>query len=510
MKHTALLLALVCTFPPMLRATVQPASPFGDHMVLQRQVLVPVWGTAQAGERVTVRFGAQRKSVRAGSDGKWRVALDRLPASATPATFIITGSATQHRIEFTDVLVGEVWLASGQSNMVFTISRSRYDWAGVLNEEQEIAAADYPQIRMFTGDPVRAAQPQARVPGQWLVTSPASVAGFSAVGYFFAQELQQRIKVPIGIIVLAYGASTAEAWIGRGTMAADPKLTPLLDRFDEQVRNYTPASEDQIQRWQEASDKARVAGERPPNRPHPDPVQDQHNATVLFNGMINPVVPYAIRGVIWYQGESIVGGASGRALYPHVQGTLVRDWRRLWNNEKLYFYICQLAGQDASSNSPDVREAQATILDLPHTGMVVTIDIGEAHDVHPHNKKDVGDRLARIALANVYGADVEFSGPRYESMTVEGFAVRLKFSHTRGGLIAKGGGPLRGFEIAGAEGKYVPAEARIDGDTVVVSSSEVRAPAAARYAWQNFPDGCNLFNGAMLPAAPLRTDRLRN
>jgi sialate O-acetylesterase len=235
-------------------------------------------------------------------------------------------------------------------------------------------------------------------------------------------------------------------------------------------------------------------------------VQDQHNATVLFNGMIHPVIPYAIRGVIWYQGESITGGDAGRALYPHLQATLVQEWRRRWKNETLPFYICQLAGQEAASNSPVVREAQATILDLPHTGMAVTTDLGEAKNVHPHNKKEVGDRLARIALANAYGRPVEFSGPRYASMKVEGGAIRVAFTHVGSGLVAKGGGPLKWFEIAGADGNYVPAEARIDGDTVVVQSTAVPAPVAMRYAWVNFPDGCNLFNAAGLPAAQFRTD----
>ena len=239
-------------------------------------------------------------------------------------------------------------------------------------------------------------------------------------------------------------------------------------------------------------------------------MQDQHNATVLFNGMIQPVIPFAIRGVIWYQGESIVGGGAGVALYPRVQAALIRDWRKLWGEGNFPFYIVQLAGQDAASNNPLVREAQATVLSLPNTGMAVTADIGEAHNVHPKNKQDVGDRLARIALANVYGRKIEFSGPVYESMKVGGRAVRIKFSHLGGGLVSKDGGPLKWFVIAGADMKFVPAVAAIDGNTVVVSSPEVAAPVAVRYAWVNFPDGCNFFNAAGLPAAPFRTDILKS
>jgi sialate O-acetylesterase len=226
---------------------------------------------------------------------------------------------------------------------------------------------------------------------------------------------------------------------------------------------------------------------------------------VLFNGMINPIVPYAIRGVIWYQGESIVGGAQGIALYPRVQAALIGDWRELWGEGEFPFYIVQLAGQEAASNSPQVREAQASVLKLHHTGMAVATDIGEAHNVHPKDKEDVGDRLCRIALANTYGRGIEFSGPRYDSMKVEGSAIRIKFSHLGSGLVAKGG-PLKWFVIAGADMKFVPADARIDGDTLVVSSPQVSAPVAVRYAWVNFPDGCNLFNAAGLPAAQFRTD----
>jgi sialate O-acetylesterase len=221
--------------------------------------------------------------------------------------------------------------------------------------------------------------------------------------------------------------------------------------------------------------------------------------------MINPIVPYAIRGVIWYQGESIAGGDAGRALYPRVQATLIKDWRARWGEGNIPFYICQLAALQNNSNNPTVREAQATVLDLPNTGMAVTIDIGDPKNVHPKDKQDVGDRLSRIALANVYGEKIEYSGPVFKSARVENGAIRVSFTHLGGGLVAKGG-PLKCFEIAGQDQKYVPADAAIDGDTIVVSSATIPSPAAARYAWQNYPDGCNLYNAAGLPAAPFRTD----
>jgi sialate O-acetylesterase len=499
----------------LLLADVKLASPFTSHMVLQREMKVPVWGVADAGEQVTVEFAGRKKSATAGADGKWRVDLAALAASAESRPFVVTGSKTAQPLQLDDVLVGEVWLASGQSNMEFSVSKKVKYFAGVTNEEQEIAAANYPLIRMFTGAAAKTYAPQDRVGGEWRVCSPETVPAFSAVSYFFARDLQKELKVPVGIVTLAFGASTAEAWICRETMAGDPKLKPMLDSFDAKVKAYVPPTPEEAKQIQEAAAKAKaaaktkVAGQRPParNAGPRDPVQDQHNATVLFNGMIAPVIPFAIRGAIWYQGESIVGGEEGRALYPHVQAMLVRDWRALWGEGDFPFYIVQLAGQEAASNRPEVREVQATILKLvPNSGMAVTTDIGEAKNVHPHNKQDVGDRLVRIALANAYGRPIEFSGPCYESCKIEGGSVRLAFSHLGGGLVAKGGGPLKWFEVAGADGKYVSATARIDGDTVVASSPAVPAPAAVRYAWVNFPDGCNLFNAAGLPAAQFRTD----
>jgi sialate O-acetylesterase len=501
---------LALAFVTSASAEVRLASPFTSHMVLQRDKPVPVWGTADAGETVTVEFAGQKISATAGADGQWRADLKPLAASAESRTFTVSGSKTASPIQLEDVLVGEVWLASGQSNMDFSMSKKVKSFAGVTNEEAEIAAANYPLIRMFTGDAAKAYTPQARVKGEWKVCSPETAPAFSAVAYFFARDLQKEIKIPVGVITESFGASTAESWIDRPTMAADPQLKPLLDSFDVKVENFrtnrpavvaAPRSEDVN------ATNAAPPGRRRGGGGRGDPVQDQHNATVLFNGMINPVVPYAIRGAIWYQGESIVdANKGGIALYPHVQAALIANWRALWGEGDFPFYIVQLAGQEAASNSPKVREAQATVLSLPNTGMAVATDIGEVKNVHPKNKQDVGDRLSRIALANVYGSKIEFSGPVYESRQVEGGAMRLKFSHLGGGLVAKGDAPLKWFEIAGTDQKFVPATAKLDGDTVVVSSPDVPAPIAVRYAWVNFPDGCNLFNAAGLPAAQFRTD----
>lgn len=503
------LLAAVLLFPSSLFAEVKLASPFTSHMVLQRDMKVPVWGTAAAGEQVIIEFAGQKKSVKADAQGRWRVDLKPLKESAEGRRFTVTGTQTAQPVQLDDVLVGEVWLASGQSNMDFTVSKKVKYFSGVTNEEQEIAAANHPLIRMFTGTAVKAYEPQPQVGGEWRVCTPETVPAFSAVGYFFARDLQKKIKIPVGIVTLAFGASTAESWIRRETLAADPQLKPMLDRFDAAVQSFrtnpppvvaAPRSEDV------SATNAVPGGRRRGGGPPRDPVQDQHNATVLFNGMIAPVIPFAIRGTIWYQGESIVGGEDGRALYPHVQAALIKDWRQLWGEGDFPFYIVQLAALKNNSNHPSVREAQATVLSLPNTGMAVTIDIGDPKDVHPHNKQDVGDRLARIALANVYKRKLEFSGPVYKSMKVEGATVRLSFTHFGGGLVARGG-PLKAFTIAGVDGKFIPADAKVEGKAVVVSSAAVTSPVAVRYAWESYPEGCNLYNADGLPAASFRTDK---
>jgi sialate O-acetylesterase len=341
-------------------------------------------------------------------------------------------------------------------------------------------------------------------------------------------------------------------------MSSDPTLKPMLDKFDARVsyfKEHPTAASDA-----EAPPSPQTLNARP-GRPGPlrDPVQDQHQPTVLFNGMIAPVIPYAVRGAIWYQGESIVGGADGLKIYPHTMETLVTQWRKLWGEGNFPFYAVQLAGQKNVSNNPMVREQQAKILSLPNTGLAITVDTGEATNVHPRNKEPLGHRLAVIALANVYGKKVEFSGPAYASMKIEGNSIRVKFTHAAGlkaaptpnelaGLspdkpgapailaapapgappagsrrtpaapvlvtsstpdpaVLADAGHLHWFQIAGADGKFVDADAKIEGDSVVVSSAQVSAPVAVRYAWDNYPDGANLYNGDGLPAAPFRTDK---
>jgi sialate O-acetylesterase len=509
MKKLVALLLFPFAFIAPLLAEVKLASPFTDHMVLQREMKVPVWGVAAAGAQVTVEFAGQKKSATAGADGQWRLTLDPLAASAEPRDFAVNSVNRESKIEnqkLTDVLVGEVWLASGQSNMVFPVSKAHAPYAGLINEAEEIAAANYPLIRMFTVRDTKSYEPQTSATGMWTVCSPATVPDFSAIGYLFARDVQKEIGVPIGILTVASGASCAEAWVSREALAADPQLKFMLDSIDECMKFF------------------RATPPRPlaeaPQRPTPinkprgpvnrltDPSRDQHFATVLFNGMLNPVIPYAIRGALWYQGESICWGTRGVDLYGAVQRAMIKDWRARWGEGDFPFYLVQLPGQQNLSNNPRNREEQASVLALPKTGMAVAIGTGEAKNVHPHDKAPVGDRLARLALADVYGRKIESRSPMFAALKIVGGAARVSFTPTTSHLVVHGDA-LKGFQIAGADQKFVEAEARLDGDTVVVSSPAVAAPVAVRYAWDNYPEGigCSLFNAAGLPAAPFRTDK---
>ena len=501
-----------------LHAEVMLPSHFSDHMVLQRNMKLPVWGTADPGETVTVEFAGQQKSTQAAADGKWRIDLDPLPASFEGRRLTVNGSRGKTAIQLADVLVGEVWLCSGQSNMEFTMAKTeRFYFCGVTNEAEELAAANYPAIRMFTSDSARSYDPRSTIPGcAWKICTSDSAREFSAIGYFFARDLQKEIKTPIGILTLTYGASTAQAWIQREALVAEPQLRPMLEQFDADVKasqteTNLAARAAALAKWDSAVAKAKAEGKKAPRRPRLfDPVQDQHSPTVMFNGVIAPVIPYAIRGVLWYQGESITTGGVG--LYPLLQATLIKNWRQLWGEGDFPFFICQLAACNPPVTDPNTpgkiplsREAQATALALPNTGMAVTIDIGDASNVHPKNKQDVGNRLMRIALARVYGRQLEYSGPAFESMRIEENAIRVKFSHVGGGLVAKGGA-LKQFSISGADNHFVWANAVIDGKDVVVSSSEVKEPRAVRYAWADNPEGLNLYNAEGLPAAPFRAE----
>ena len=484
-------------------ADVRLARIFSDHAVLQQRKPVPVWGTAEPGEKVTVEFRGQKVSTVTGDDGEWRVTLKPMPAGGS-FQMTVRGNNT---IVLDDVLVGEVWTCSGQSNMEWPVAVSN-------NAEQEIAQANYPQIRLFMVPKAVSDRPLKDLNGgAWQPCTPETVRNFSAVGYFFARELHRTLRVPVGMIQSAWGGTPAESWTSKPTLMANPSLRYLLENWRRAEANYPLALENyqkQLAEWEKAAAQARAEGKPEPKKPDPpqNPRTNPWKPSGLFNAMIAPIVPYALQGAIWYQGESNAGRAyEYRTLFP----AMIQDWREAWAQGDFPFLFVQLANFMAVKPEPgestwaELREAQTMTLALPKTGMAVAIDIGDADDIHPRNKQDVGKRLALNALAIAYGKKVVYSGPLYERMKREGNAIRLHFKHVNGGLTTPNGEPLRGFAIAGADRKFVWADARIEGNTVVASSPQVPEPVAVRYAWADNPK-CNLYNRAGLPASPFRTD----
>jgi sialate O-acetylesterase len=499
MKHLSPLLLLASFLALSARADVKLPAIFGDHMVLQRDTAVPVWGTAAPGEEITVTIAGQTASTKAGADGKWSVRLTQL-AAAGPHTLTVKGKNT---VTFSDVLVGEVWLGSGQSNMAMTVNRAK-------DFEAEQAAAKFPQIRMFTEASGAASSPQSEGKGSWVVCAPDTVARFSATAYFFGREIHKSLGVPVGLINSSVGGTPIESWIAPAAQKASPALKGFFAAQEQAAKQLDPVKakakfEQDDAKWREAAKKAKAEGKPAPKRPQ-DPValaERKGNVGGLFNGKIAPLVPYAIRGALWYQGEA--NSTPEKAPFYHAQlSLLVSDWRKLWGYDFPFAWVQLPNFGGPGRDWPAVREAMLKTLVLPQTGMAITIDIGEEKDIHPKNKQDVGRRLAAWALGAVYGQKNATSGPLPAGHQLRGSEIVLSFKHTDGGLTAKGG-ELKGFVIAGADKQWKPATARIEGDKVVVSNVDVKQPVAARYAWENWPT-CNLFNGAGLPASPFRTD----
>lgn len=508
-KWTALFVIAAGLFPSgRALAVVKPASIFTHHMVLQRDLPVPVWGTGDPDEEVTVSFAGQTRTTKTAADRKWRVTLDKLAAGG-PHTLTVKGKNTY---TINDVLVGEVWLASGQSNMVtFVVSGADFD--------KVKAEANLPALRIFDVGRAPARSPRPDVIGNWRPCTPELVGGFSATSFFFGRELHQKLGVPVGIINSALGSTPIESWTSLDTQQERAELKELLASWDRKAAEYDPATakiayEKELSAWKEAAQKAKDAGKpvaREPKAPVHPRDQPQHPAS-MFNGMIAPLIPLAIRGVIWYQGEFNTQTEEYAALYRHQLPLMIRDWRARWGRDDLPFGWVQLPNFDTTTRTPRmtgwplVREGQLSACSLPHTGMAVTIDIGEPNSVHPRNKQPFSHRLALWARVEVYGEKMPWSGPLFSSHEVLGNEVRLHFRHADGGLAARGAGALKGFQIAGADKRWHPALAHIDNGKVLVSSKDVKDPSAVRYAWADNPDG-NLVNGAGLPASPFRTDK---
>ena len=503
---------LLCGIPADADVTLPTV--FGDHMVLQRDEAVPVWGWAEAGETVTVTFRDQSKSATADDNGDWRVNLEPL-AVGDPGTLTVSGN---NSVEFQDVLVGEVWVCSGQSNMQWTVNNA-------IDPDLEAASANFPDLRLFQVPLITATEPRddvyqndQRVQISWQACTPEAIPGFTAVGFFFGRQLHQTLNVPVGLIQTAWGGTRAEAWTSPEAMASTASLKPILETWAERSETWDPDKAEQqfqaaLARWEERAVTARAAGRQAPRRPQRqgNPRLDRHHPSNLYNAMVAPLVPYAIRGGIWYQGES---NASRAHQYRTLMPTMIKSWRDAWEQGDFPFYMVQLANFRAIQDQPvdsdwaELREAQSLTVDaLPNVGVACITDLGAANDIHPKDKQNVGKRLARLALFHDYGMQtIVPQGPTYQSMEIQGEAITVRFETHDRPLIPWYRESLTGFAIAGDDHQWVWANAEISGaDTVVVSHPDVPDPVAVRYNWSDNPQG-NLYNAQYLPAYPFRSD----
>ncbi|MDE3237134.1 MAG: sialate O-acetylesterase [Bacteroidota bacterium] len=491
-RHICLLGLYLFLAPlPMLAQNIVPASIFGNEMVLQQGIHAPIWGTATPNQRLTVSFAGYFLKTRANKAGRWIIHLPEMKAGGP---FRLRISTAKDSVVFNNVFIGEVWLASGQSNMQLTLPE-------VNNAVAEIAAAQYPAIRFFTVEHNISSKSLDKVKGEWKTCTPENARKFSAVAYFFARALYLDKQVPVGILSSSWGATPSEAWTSGESLINHPD-------FRDSVIRYRLLQEDWEALYANYLKETAVAKTAVPGSKAPVVPAQKNYPTALYNAMIAPLVPYGIKGVIWYQGENNAKKAiQYRSLFP----LLITDWRAKWKNDSLPFIFVQLANFKARNTEPVfnddwalLREAQSMALQIPYTAMAVTIDIGDAKTIHPKNKQDVGKRLYLAANHVAYHVAGEYSGPQYASMRILDNKIELEFLHTGSGLVSNAT-KLAGFTIAGADKKFYWAEAVISGDKVIVSSAQVPHPVAVRYAWSINPDA-SLYNKEGLPASPFRTD----
>lgn len=503
------------------RAELRLANVFTDHMVLQQQMPIRIWGWATPGQEIQVSLTGDAKSeagkATAAADGKWFVEMKPLEADGKPMTLSVKGDGGQ--VDLKDILMGEVWICSGQSNMEWSVKASG-------DAQKEITAADYPMIRMFdVPQHLEQDTPQADAQkSQWLVCSPKTVESFSAVGYFFGRELNRELKVPVGLIGSNWGGRRIEPFTPPEGFAAVPQLADVhaaikkLDPKTPEGKAIREAYVKQVEEWLAAAKQTLAKGEGISTAP-PLNLTTPGGATRIYNGMVAGLAPLSMRGAIWYQGESNAGDG---LKYDFLKEALVKGWRSVFKNDGLSFYWVQLANFQQPIDDPagggwgPVREGQRRALRLPKTGMAVIIDIGTAGNIHPPNKQDVGKRLALWALANDYGKKIVYSGPLYKSHAIEGNKARVSFDHVGSGLMVGRksgtapteevkGGELAEFSVRDKDGKWHWAKAMIDKNDVLVWSDAVAEPTAVRYAYQSNPAKANLYNKEGLPASPFTT-----
>ena len=508
-KWLSLVTLFSLTATSLVEANVRVPAIIGTNMVLQQGQELPIWGWADAGEEVSVTFNGQTVQATADAAGKWKVALAKVDQAGGPHEMIIKG---KNELKLTNILVGEVWAGSGQSNMQWSVSSS-------TNAAEEIANAKHPGIRLFLVQLIPSGTPAADVPvnnvqGRWVECSPETVAPSSAVLYFFGRKIHQDVKVPVGLITTAWGGTRIQPWITPAGYAAIPELAEEQKQYHAALANHVAsiaAYHDALKNWVAEAQKALAAGQLPGEVPPAPghPLNNNYQWTGLYNGMIHPLQPFGIKGFLWYQGESNNG--QGMAYY-HLKRGLIEGWRKAWGktDAEMPFLFVQLApfnyGGDPT-RLPGIWEAQLNTLKVPNTGMAVITDITTLNDIHPPNKQDVGLRLALWALANTYGQkDLVYSGPLYKSQEVldDNKRIRVTFDHNVG-LKARDGKELSWFSIAGEDKKFVKATAVVEGDSVIVSSDAVAKPVHVRFGWHQLAEP-NLVNGAGLPASPFRTD----
>ncbi len=495
-------------FVTLVSADVRLPSVISSGMVLQQNDSVAIWGWAENNQKIEVTPGWSRDkyTVISGTDGKWMMEI-KTPSAGGPYTITVNGG---NEVILRDILIGEVWLCSGQSNMEMSLGPVNQWQPGVMNYEKELADSNYPQIRFFTVPRKSSAEMQQDCQAQWAKCNRETVAPFSAVAYFFGKRLHKNLNIPIGLIMSAHGGTPCQSWTEMKFMRSHEAFGSLLEEYDNACERYPEALKEweiKVKQWEISAKEMRARGDIPPQKPwQPMGPGNQHAPASLFNGMISPILPYSIRGVIWYQGEA---NARRAFEYRFIFPAMIQNWREEWNDPDMPFFYVQIAPWQYSE--PDIaaelREAQLITMNImPYTGMVVTTDlVDNVDDIHPENKRPVGERLALWALANVYNqGDIIFSGPVYKSMNIEGEKIRIFFDYVDGGLVAKNG-ELTHFELAGDNEIFFPADATVDGKTVLIYSDLVKNPKNVRFGWSNTAQP-NLFNNAGLPASPFRTD----
>jgi sialate O-acetylesterase len=492
-RIATLTVALTLLAAPLV-AKVTFAPLFQNDAVLQRETPLPIWGTADPGEVVRIQILGRVGSAVANDQGNWRLTLPPLPATSIPMTLDYSDSTGEHQL--TNILVGDVWLCGGQSNMEWPLRN-------VNDAEAEIAAANYRFIRHIKITPNIARDPITTASGSWVTCTPETSPHFTAIGYFFARDVFAETKIPIGLINSNWGGTSAEAWLPPSAyddlslrVAATSHQAVTVRSIADRISDY----QTKLQVWNAAPGNSKKPA--PPWTPGAE-----NHALVLNNAMIAPLAPFALRGVIWYQGEA---NADQPETYREIFTGIISSWRAQFEQPELPFYWVQLANWSPGGNANGtewafLREAQTQTLSLSHTGQALAIDIGDSADIHPRNKQDVGNRLARLALARLHGHDIADTGPTFAFATIEDAIIRVGFDHDEGLHTADGAAPL-GFELAGADGIFHPATATIDSGNIAIASPSVPSPQFVRYAWRNDPP-VNLINTAGLPTVPFRTDQ---